>query len=281
MKKRLLTFALAVACAFSLTACGGASSEEVTENDYMTAEEAVNTAASATQIYVIAASEDPSILSYFNQNMPVMSTVEEYTKFLKQQDTAETDAILAGVESYIDAKEELGSEVKIKTLDAVEGETPKYDAKVKIKGDEIVVNLTLEGNKVYKEGKTRTATQEVIIKKNSISSISTTVDYELSEAVSTAGLNTLLGMGTVFCILILIAFCIWLMGVIVKAAQNAGKEKVSDVKAEAVDNTVADIITREEAADDSELVAVIAAAIAASEGTSTDGFVVRSIIRKA
>ena len=169
MKKRLLTFALAVACAFSLTACGGASSEEVTENDYdyMTAEEAVNTAASATQIYVIAASEDPSILSYFNQNMPVMSTVEEYTKFLKQQDTAETDAILAGVESYIDAKEELGSEVKIKTLDAVEGEAPKYDAKVKIKGDEIVVSLTLEGNKVYKEGKTRTATQEVIIKKNS------------------------------------------------------------------------------------------------------------------
>lgn len=33
----------------------------------------------------------------------------------------------------------------------------------------------------------------------------------------------------------------------------------------------------EEEVDDTELIAVIAAAIAASEGTSTDGFVVRSI----
>ena len=34
------------------------------------------------------------------------------------------------------------------------------------------------------------------------------------------------------------------------------------------------------AADDSELIAVIAAAIAAAEGTSTDGFIVRSIKRR-
>ena len=36
----------------------------------------------------------------------------------------------------------------------------------------------------------------------------------------------------------------------------------------------------QELADDTELVAVIAAAIAAYEGTSTDGFVVRSIRRR-
>ena len=36
----------------------------------------------------------------------------------------------------------------------------------------------------------------------------------------------------------------------------------------------------ENLADDGELVAVIAAAIAAAEGTSTDGFVVRSIKRR-
>ena len=33
----------------------------------------------------------------------------------------------------------------------------------------------------------------------------------------------------------------------------------------------------QEAADDTELIAVIAAAIAAAEGTTTDGFVIRSI----
>ena len=36
----------------------------------------------------------------------------------------------------------------------------------------------------------------------------------------------------------------------------------------------------ENLADDGELVAVIAAAIAAAEGTTTDGFVVRSIKRR-
>ena len=68
-----------------------------------------------------------------------------------------------------------------------------------------------------------------------------------------------------------------LFGIINKLQNKAKKE---DVKAEAVDNTIAQIIEKEELADDLELVAVIAAAIAASEGAaSTDGFVVRSIKR--
>ena len=47
-------------------------------------------------------------------------------------------------------------------------------------------------------------------------------------------------------------------------------------------NVVTQIEQREEQelVDDTELVAVIAAAIAAYEGTSTDGFVVRSIRRR-
>ena len=64
-----------------------------------------------------------------------------------------------------------------------------------------------------------------------------------------------------------------------KAAKKAAKEGKTD----AVDNTIAQIIEKEETelADDLELVAVISAAIAAYEGeTTTDGFVVRSI-RKA
>ena len=58
------------------------------------------------------------------------------------------------------------------------------------------------------------------------------------------------------------------------------KKSKAEEKAEAVDNTIAQIIEKEELSDDLELVAVIAAAIAASEGAaSTDGFVVRSIKR--
>ena len=45
------------------------------------------------------------------------------------------------------------------------------------------------------------------------------------------------------------------------------------------DNAIAQIVSNEEenVEDDLELIAVITAAIAASEGTSTDGLVVRSI----
>ena len=61
----------------------------------------------------------------------------------------------------------------------------------------------------------------------------------------------------------------------------ANRKNKKDAKSESIDNTIAQIVEKEESvdvSDDLELVAVIAAAIAASEGAaSTDGFVVRSI----
>ena len=47
-----------------------------------------------------------------------------------------------------------------------------------------------------------------------------------------------------------------------------------------LEKAIAQIEGNEELVDDTELVAVITAAIAASEGTSTDSFVVRSIHRR-
>ena len=56
------------------------------------------------------------------------------------------------------------------------------------------------------------------------------------------------------------------------------KEKKEDTASVGVDNAIAQIVSSEESEeDDLELVAVITAAIAASEGTSADGIVVRSI----
>ena len=88
-------------------------------------------------------------------------------------------------------------------------------------------------------------------------------------------------MGTVFVVLILISLIISCFGFIPKLqAKLTGKPKKEEIKTAAVDNTIAQIIEKEELSDDLELVAVISAAIAASEGAaSTDGFVVRSIRR--
>ena len=101
--------------------------------------------------------------------------------------------------------------------------------------------------------------------------------------MTTAALNTVIGMGTVFVVLIIIIGVISLFKFIPVIQDRLAKKKASEAQAESGSAAVETINAPEEAdlTDDLELVAVIAAAIAASEGAaSADGFVVRSI-RKA
>lgn len=109
---------------------------------------------------------------------------------------------------------------------------------------------------------------------------SATIDPVLStgEILQKAGLNTVIGMGTVFIVLIFISFVISLLPKVTGLVENAGKKKAADVPAEAP-KAAAPAVAEEELADDLELVAVISAAIAAYTGTSSDDFVVRSIKR--
>ena len=95
-----------------------------------------------------------------------------------------------------------------------------------------------------------------------------------------AALNTLLGMGTVFAVLILIYGLISCFNFIPKIQKKFQKKPVEAESTQAAVKTVQPAVVEEET-DDTELVAVIAAAIAASEGAaSADGYVVRSIIRR-
>ncbi len=105
-------------------------------------------------------------------------------------------------------------------------------------------------------------------------------EYGIGEILQKAGLNTLLGMGTVFAVLIFISLIISLFKYIpaIEEALKNKKNKNVAVPEETVSSTVE--VVEENLADDLELVAVIAAAIAAAEGTTTDGFVVRSIKRR-
>ncbi len=129
------------------------------------------------------------------------------------------------------------------------------------------------------EGTDHNATVEVVYMKGALSSFTVYTVYTVGDSMEKAALNTLLGMGTVFCILILISLLISCFNFIPKIqAAFKKKDKKEEIKTAAADHTIAQIIEKEEQADDTELVAVIAAAIAASQGaSSTDGFVVRSI----
>lgn len=103
----------------------------------------------------------------------------------------------------------------------------------------------------------------------------------LVEKMTTAGANTLMGMGTVFCVLIFISFIISCFSFIPKITETFKKKKPDEVKAVSSNaDTAGTVESPVQTSDDSELIAVIAAAIAASENTSTDSFVVRSIRRR-
>lgn len=118
-----------------------------------------------------------------------------------------------------------------------------------------------------------------------LESMTVSADMETGEILRKAGLNTVLGMGTVFVVLILIAFIISLFKFIPRIqAMFSGKTKESseDESPKTEISLPAVSEAASETPDDGELIAVIAAAIAAAEAEkgNSDGFVVRSIRRR-
>ena len=110
----------------------------------------------------------------------------------------------------------------------------------------------------------------------------------MAETLKNAGINTIICICVVFAVLIFISFLISLFKFIPKAeaaiARSKERKKAEkNVSNDGIDNTFSQIQAKEEEfaeedlTDDYELVAVISAAIAAAEGASADGFVVRSI----
>ena len=103
-------------------------------------------------------------------------------------------------------------------------------------------------------------------------SLSVDVKYSFATTMKNAAL------GTVFVILIMLIFLISLFQFIPGSGAQEAKAKKKAAEEAASAPTPAPVAAAPvQEADNSELIAVIAAAIAASEGTSTDGFVVRSI----
>lgn len=110
----------------------------------------------------------------------------------------------------------------------------------------------------------------------------------LAVDLTRALLNVVTGMIVVFAILIMISFIISLFKYISiiqnklearKANKNSLSSSADDVFSQIEEKEEVEEVYTADAADDLELVAVITAAVAVSMGTSTDGFVVRSIRR--
>ena len=124
---------------------------------------------------------------------------------------------------------------------------------------------------------------EVILSFNSekarLENMTVNGDYSRGEVLKKAGLNTLLGMGTVFIVLIIIALVISLFNFLpgVKESKPGKKEEPAKAAPEKAAEPV------KAAADDTEIQAVIAAAIAAytaETGQDSSGYFVRKIVRR-
>lgn len=117
-----------------------------------------------------------------------------------------------------------------------------------------------------------------------ITGISINPVYSLGEKMSKAGMNTLISMAIVFSVLILISLIIYAFNIFPYIEKKKKEKAAAEANSQAM--AVLDTLnapaeeSNSNVMDDAELIAVIAAAIAASEGTSTSDFVVRSINRR-
>lgn len=303
--KKLLAMLCMLTCMLGLSACGQEASKEAVDfqnnkatvaenlaidmivpymvNQYYGAEDSAQAQAAALHQECYNVHELESITED-NLNAVLYLITSSYPdmSYGVASIDVEGNGILNGIVSYSGAYSSLGE------IDT----TTRWEADSKISGDQIIVTVYLTGSEKDDNGNLRTAQAEVIFSNDiflTVESCAINMEQGMGELMTKAAMDTLMGMATVFIVLILISVLIWLLGFIPKLqgkkSNNDKKETKQSIKEEAVNNTIAQIVEKEEsvevAADDLELVAVIAAAIAASQGAvSTDGFVVRSIRKR-
>lgn len=170
------------------------------------------------------------------------------------------DSVVESVKSWQEAKGTLGDFVGITGHD------------IELNKGQVVIKTTCDFSK-SQSVVTTTLDKDLSMESMTFSTGKQSLATKMKEAV----LNTIMGVSVVFLMLLFLTYLIGQFARIseIEAAlkkRNAPEQAPAPAAAAPVQETV-----EEEYVDDGELIAVIAAAIAAAEGTTTDGFVVRSI----
>ncbi len=247
MKKWLVSMALIV-CVLSFTACG--SSQETASAPAFTPEEEQN---------------------WLDSGEAFVQSMDQALEAGGIETYADDEIFGPALEAYASSKEEMGEISGFKAVSVEKGEDEEVIITVNVDGSdhdaEVIVTVSEEDGEF------------------SITGITTNTIYSFGELMVQAALNTVLGMGITFAVLGLLIAIISLFKFIPmiqhkieekkrKETEEAARQSRASVPAPAA----AAVEEEEELADDMELVAVIAAAVAAYEGqASADGFVVRSI----
>ncbi len=186
--------------------------------------------------------------------------VEEYAGYSDEE--KESLATNSGMDFYQDAAD---------VWESYEKELGDYKG---IESSVYSENGTVVSVEVVAQFENKDCTINVMVDTDSNQPTSFTMEPEqtLGEKMAQAAKNTVVGVAIVFIVLIFLSLVISLFRFIPQGGKKEDKSKGNAVQTPAVVNS-----QEEELTDDLELIAVISAAIAASENTSTDSFVVRSV----
>lgn len=256
--KKIITLICTIACVLSLTACG----ETETVSEFQ--QEKIETAKkAAVETYL------PMLGDYANSDINFDEYSKEEISYMFS-DSVDGNGFKSALISFQSAMDTIGEIVEY------------GEASATVDDDKIIVRVDVKGT-------VSDADAEIILSNDIflvMKSAALNPKAGLGDKMKIAALNTLIGMGTVFLVLILISFLISLFrfipGIVDGIANVFTRKKKEEVKEESINNTIQQIVEKEESSNDLsqdlELVAVISAAIAAYEGEAgTDGFMVRSI----
>ena len=231
------------------------SEEAAVESEVQAAEEVVEGG--------ISASDRASLESYAQQSIEMIVGMDDAQaeEILHPSSILSKyqDSMVASVQSWVNAKEELGAYKQILAQDI------EVD-------DDIVIKTDCE----FENGESVVTTTLSLDDLSLVSMEFATAEKSMGQKMEEAVLNTLMGVCVVFCMLLFLSFLISQFKHISKLEEGFKKKNAPAAPAPAPVAAPAPV-EEEEVVDDGELIAVIAAAIAAAEGTTTDGFVVRSI----
>ena len=235
-----------------------AAEEELTElaSEAAEAESAAAEAESESETEALSQEEQQK------QSMAQMlAQFNNCTDQMLESDNASTKLIAA---NWSSVKEEVGNFVEVTRLESSMAED----------GSAYIVTCHA---KYEKTGDTDVVVTYEYNMKDQSTSLSWDIQYSMGKLIERAGLNTVMGIGIVFLALLFLSFLIGRLHIIPDLIEKKEAEKAPVTPAAPAPVAAPAVEEEEDLMDDLELVAVITAAIAASETTSGDGFVVRSI----
>lgn len=276
MKRKVYLFLASILCFFTLTACG--SKEEAADAGYdatvveQVAREAVDAWNTQAASEMDRVSTDEKAAKYKQE---ILDTYDEMGMSITEEQEKSLDDMIAVLQGWYAVEKEVGKYVSLEDKKAEFSDAD--DAKF------VNVKLVAECEKgsmyvtvpVLKKAALDDQQMQYDMLKLKLEEIKT-----MGQKMAKAGLNTLMGMGLVFVLLIVISLLISAFAVFGKLEKK--KEQPKKEAADAVPVAAPAPVAEEELVDDTELVAVITAAIMASMGDEApaDGLVVRSIRRR-